>query len=342
MKKQNYLDGSQRDGPVKTSLGMKLKSISKNSKASLLTEALQIGDGSGLFKAALIPFGKFGLICSLLVGCGGKYLVQTYPNGAKVYVRDIQTNEKKLIGTSPVQIAEESKLGDVFFVIFEKENFKPKEVLVKINPGESLTLSARLDPLSGEELAEAAGKAEKKKDDEKPGQPPKDDKKKPEDELKAMVEDLNLRVALLENTVTFYKEAMFSPRFQGGTPGFDRDRNDKVVGLMFSAQQSIVRGAYKEALDQLDQALKMDEYVANAWLLKGSVNFLMKDYEGARTAWERTLKLDAHNKVAYRYLNEVYKRLGVTEMPPKPAELRYPASQVEIEKRSPTIKPRRR
>lgn len=272
-------------------------------------------------------------ICATICGltaCSGKYLVRTYPSGAKVYTRDLASNEKKLIGISPVQLPEDSKLGDVFFLVFEKQSYKPKEVLVRVNEGESLTVSSRLDPASPGDSATDGGD---KKDDKPPGGKPEEKPKK--DELQAIVEDLKLRVALLENTVSFYKDAMFSERYKGnGQAKFDRDRGDKVVENLFKAQQLIVNGKYDDALKLIDGALEQDEYLSNAWLLKGSLKFLQKDYKGARLAWERCLKMDPYNKVAYTYLNKVYEKLGLGSLPPTPAAMRYPAAQIEIEKQS--------
>lgn len=269
----------------------------------------------------------FGLTLNL-VACGGKYMVKTFPAGAKVYLKDIQTQERKLIGVTPIEIAEESRLGNVFFLEFEKPNYSTKEVMVKVNEGESLTVSARLDPLSpGEDPA--ANVANKDDDKKQQGQPPQDDKKKKDD-----LEDLKLRVALLENTMSFYKDAMFSPRFKGGPEKFDRDDSESVVGLMFKSQQQIARGQYDKALEFLDKAIRLNEYSSSAWLLKGSASYLKKDYEAAKVAWEKTLKIDPYNKVAYNYLNQVYKRLGMNELPVSGAELRYPAATVEIEKRN--------
>ncbi len=286
------------------------------------------------------------LVLSLffIVGCGGKYLVKTYPSASKVYVRDIKTQEKRLIGLSPVQIDEDSRLGDVFFLVLEKNNYNTKEVMVRVNEGESLSVTAQLDPLTTDQLKEQQAAADGKKDDQKPqGQPDKKDKKKAEvDELKEKLDEINLRVALLENTLSFYKEAMFSPRFQGGSPKFDRDRSDKMVGYMFQAQQAIVRKSYGEALGLLDKALQIDEYASHAWVLKGSVKYLQRDFQGAKVAWERSLKLDPHNKVAYRYLSSVYKRLNLESLPERPEMLRYPAAQVEIEKRNPDPNQKRR
>jgi tetratricopeptide (TPR) repeat protein len=268
----------------------------------------------------------------LSAGCGGKYYVRSYPAGAKVYVRDLATNDKKLVGLSPLQINEESSLGDVFFLEFEKQNYKPKEVLVRVNSGESLAVTTRLDPVTPGSEGEGGGE-DAKKDDQKP-QPPEDKKKKPE-ELAKEIDDLKLRMALVENTVTFYKDAMFSARYVGnGQPKFDRDKNDKVVESLFKAQQMILGSKFEEAGKLIDDALEADEYVSNAWLLKGSLRYLQKDYKAARNAWERCLKLDPHNKTAYTYLAKVYEKLGVNGLPTAPAQMRYPASQVEIDKRA--------
>lgn len=273
----------------------------------------------------------------LFTGCAGKYIVNTYPAGAKVYIKDIQTKDRKLIGVSPVQITEDSKLGEVFFLEIEKENYQNKEIMVKVNPGESLMVSSRLDVLNpgSEELGKDVAKND---DKQQPQQPPKeDDKKKQDDELakklKEEIDELKLRVALLENTSDVHREAIFSARFKGGPAGSDRDEQETLISRLFESQQAIMRGDYAKALQLLDRALAADQYSANAWMLKGSVSYLQKDYASARIAWEKTLKLDPFNKTAYRYLSEVYKRLGLNELPPQGTEIRRPATVLEIEKR---------
>jgi Flp pilus assembly protein TadD len=40
--------------------------------------------------------------------------------------------------------------------------------------------------------------------------------------------------------------------------------------LVFQAQQKVSQGKTDEALEKLDKALQLDEYSANAWMLKGS------------------------------------------------------------------------
>lgn len=265
------------------------------------------------------------------MSCGGRYVVKSFPADAKLYLKDLRTNEKKLIGNTPAQIPEDSKLGEVFFLVMEKENYKPKEIMVKVNEGESLSIAARLDPLIPGD-GNDQGLAQQKKDDQKP-QPGSPNKEKDPKEWQKELEDLKLRVALLENTASFTKEALFSPRLAGGMPMQDRDRKERVVSFVFEAQKSIMGGKYDEALNQVDKAIQIDDYSTNAWLLKGSIKYLKKDYQGARFAWERTLKLDPYNKVAFKYLNSVYKLLNVEPLAENGSDFRYPASTLEINQR---------
>lgn len=277
--------------------------------------------------------GFSGVATSVLIfsGCASHYTVKTYPSGAQVYTRDLATNEKKLIGVSPADISGEAKLGDVFFVVVEKQNYKTKEILVHASEGETLTINAKLDPLNTEELA-ALDK--KKEEEKKPEQPPQDPQKKKDKDLEALVEELKLRVALLENTTTFYKDAMFSSRFMGnGQAKFDRDRNDEVIQTMFEAQQAITSRDYVRANSLIDQAIQKDEYLAQGWQLKGSLRYLQGDLQGAKQAWERCLKIDPYDKIAYAYLGRVYEKLGIPRLDKPASGFRYPASLIDIEKK---------
>jgi len=293
----------------------------------------------------MMKFNRLLSSCALAIlvlqtGCATKYTIKTYPAGAQVYTRDLNSNEKKLVGVSPVEVEGEAKLGDVFFLVVEKQNYRPKEILVRAAEGETLAISAKLDPMTQEEMDNANKLA--KKDDEKkdPQQPPQDPKKKKDKELEDLIEELKLRVALLENTTSFYKDAMFSSRFMGnGQAKFDRDRNDKVIDNMFQAQQAIAAKDFARANKVIDDAIEQDEYLAQAWLLKGSLRYLQNDFQGAKAAWERCLKIDPYDKIAYNYLGRVYEKLGLPRLDRPAAALRYPASTVEIEKKKPKVKP---
>ena len=275
-----------------------------------------------------------GIIALAMIqsACSTRYLVKTYPAGAQVYTRDLTSNEKKLVGVSPIDIEGEAKLGDVFFVVVEKQNYKPKEILVRASDGETLAINAKLDPMTPEEI-DSQKLAEKKKDDDQK-QPPQDPKKK-EDDLKKLIEEMKLRIALLENTTSFYKDAMFSSRFMGnGQAKFDRDQNDKIVDNMFEAQQAIASKDYAKANKLIDDSLEKDEYLSQAWLLKGSLRYLQNDFQGAKQAWERCLKIDPYDKIAYTYLGKVYDKLNLPKLDRPAAALRYPASIVDIEKKN--------
>ena len=70
-------------------------------------------------------------------GCATKYTVRTYPAGAQVYTRDLNSNEKKLVGVSPVEIAGEAT-RDVFFLVVEKQNYKPKKFGARLRGGDPI------------------------------------------------------------------------------------------------------------------------------------------------------------------------------------------------------------
>lgn len=272
------------------------------------------------------------MVTGLLTACGGKYIIKSYPADAKLYIKDFKTNEKKLIGNTPTSIKEDQKLGDVFFMVLEKENYKPKEIMVKVNEGESLAIAATLDPLiAGEGGASNVAKGDENKDKPQPGSPKKDD---PPKDFEKEMSDMKLRIALLENTSSFYKDALFSPRMAGGQPASERDRRENVTSFVFQAQQKISQGKHDLALASINKAIALDEFSANAWMVKGSINYLKKDYSAAKIAWEQTLKLDPYNKSVFKYLNTVYKMLNMEPMQEDPAALRYPASTIELNKRN--------
>lgn len=284
---------------------------------------------------------KYYLLAIYLIfcGCGGKYMVKSYPPEAKVYFKDIKSNEKKLIGTTPITITEDPRLGDVFFLELEKDNYQSKEIMIKINQGESFTLSAKLDPILAPDSATQKDNSQQaKKDDQKP-QPGGSKDQKPKD-WQLEFDDLKLRVVLLENTTSFYKDAIFSSRMAGGIPSHERDRKEEVVNFIFQAQQNAMKKNYEEASKLIDKALQLDELSSHAWLLKGSIKYLGNDLDGAKIAWERAVKLDPFNKSAVHYLNDVYKQLKLSPLPSNPGATRYPANFLDIEKREESLKTR--
>jgi tetratricopeptide (TPR) repeat protein len=266
-------------------------------------------------------------------GCATRYAVKSFPEGATVFVKDIVTQEKKLVGQTPLTLKKTKEMGEVFFFEIEKDNFYPKQILMTPRDGESLTVSVVLDPNQDRQnLADGkdGNKGEQKgqSPEEKKKQDAKDKKDKAEKEkAEEAMRDLNMRIALLENTVSMYKDALFSQRYSGGGPAkFDRDRNDQIVDHLFRSQQLVVGKKYPEALGEIDKALMMDEYLPQAYLIKGSIFYVNKQFDQAKIAWERALKVDPYNAQAYNYLRLVDRKLGVAAPPDRPSQLRMPAT----------------
>ncbi len=258
------------------------------------------------------------ILALFVSGCATRYTVKSFPEGATVFVKDLVTQEKKLVGQTPLVLKKTKEMGEVFFFSIEKDNFQAKQVLMTPKDGENLTVSVILDPSQEKDKA----LAEKNKDGEGKGGP-QDEKKKAEDAMK----DLNLRIALLENTVAMYKDALFSGRYSGGGPAkFDRDRTDQVVDHLFKSQQLVMLKKYPEAQDELDKALMIDEYLPQAYLIKGTIFYVNKNYEQAKMSWERCLKVDPYNAQAYNYLRLVDRKLGQAMPPDRPSMLRAPAT----------------
>jgi tetratricopeptide (TPR) repeat protein len=269
--------------------------------------------GLGVLLAALVLFET---------GCASRYVIRTFPAGANVYVKDVVTQEKKLIGPTPLTLKKTKDMGDVFFLAFEKDNFFPKQVLMTPRDGENFTVSVNLDPMVDGKGGKA-GEGGNGEGQQGGQQSPSDAKKKEED-----AKELQLRVALLENTVAIYKDALFSARYapSGGPASFDRDRNDQIVDHLFKGQQLVAAKKYNEALAEIDQAIMKDEYLPQAHLIKGSIFYVNKQYEQAKLEWERTLKIDPYNGQAYQYLRLVSRKLNQAMPPERPSMLRVPAA----------------
>ncbi len=270
-------------------------------------------------KIAAFQASLAGLALVLASGCAARYTIKSYPEGATVFVKDVLTQEKKLVGQTPLKVKKTKEMGDVFFLSLEKDNFYPKQVLVTPHEGNNLMISVNLDPIQDNNRTLAS----KGKEDGKNQQPnPQDQQKKQDDAMK----DLNLRVALLENTIAMYKDALFSGRYGGGMASYDRDRTDEIVDHLFKSQQLVMVKKYAQAQDELDKALMMDEYLPQAYLIKGTIFYVNKQYDQAKIAWERCLKIDPYNAQAYEYLRLVDNKLGQPLPPDRPSMLRVPAS----------------
>ena len=51
--------------------------------------------------------------------------MKSFPEGATVFVKDVVTQEKKLVGQTPLTLKKTKEMGEVFFFTIEKDNFYP-------------------------------------------------------------------------------------------------------------------------------------------------------------------------------------------------------------------------
>jgi tetratricopeptide (TPR) repeat protein len=278
-------------------------------------------------KANGMPLGKSGLkyifsislLLMIISGCATRYEVRSYPEGATVFIRDVITQEKKLVGTTPLTLKKTRELGDVFFITVEKDDFFPKSVLMTPKENRNMMVELSLDPME-----ERNRLAQQQKEEEGQQQQQPQDPKKEEEEKE--VDDLKMRLALLENTISMYKDALFSNRFSAGPASFDRDRTDRVIDHLFKAQQLVMQKELPGALAELDKVLLIDEYVAQAHLMKGTIYYMSENFEMAQSSWQRALKIDPHNAQVYHYLQVVSQKTGGPQPPSRPSMLRAPAT----------------
>lgn len=62
--------------------------------------------------------------------------------------------------------------------------------------------------------------------------------------------------------------------------------------LLAEANRLVLAKRFSEALTRIEKVIEMDPRNSEAVAAKGSVLYLMKDYEGARTSWTRALELN--------------------------------------------------
>lgn len=71
-----------------------------------------------------------------------------------------------------------------------------------------------------------------------------------------------------------------------------REAFEQSRRLMDETNRMLLNKRYSEALMSVEKILQLDPKNAEAHAAKGSVLYLMKDYEGAETAWTRALELN--------------------------------------------------
>jgi len=253
------------------------------------------------------------LIALATSACSSSIRVRSYPTEAKVFIKDIITGDKREIGKTPLDITRTEAMGDVFFLTLEKDDFLARDVLIKSLQDESVYINAKLEPKEEKTLAEQLGLQKEDAGGQK-DKNAEEQKKKLAEQMK-MLQEMQAKIGTLDNTIDTYKDALFSQRYIG-TSRFSERNNDKVIKLLFTAQRNVMAKNYKLALKQIDKAIELDEYMAQAHVLKGSIYFISRNFPLARASWERALEVDPYNEEVLKYLQRLYGKIGI---PPRTA-----------------------
>ncbi|MBS1985200.1 MAG: PEGA domain-containing protein [Bdellovibrionales bacterium] len=80
------------------------------------------------------------------------------------------------------------------------------------------------------------------------------------------------------------------------TKGEIRESFDLVRAHDRRMNELVLENRYAEALAEAEQILKLDPKNAETFAAKGSILFLMKDVDGARSAWSQALALNPGNE----------------------------------------------
>lgn len=70
------------------------------------------------------------------------------------------------------------------------------------------------------------------------------------------------------------------------------ERSRKLVSDIFNIQELVFRRKFVDALTEIKELEKKESKLPELYVLKGSVYFLMNDFEQAKESWKQALQLD--------------------------------------------------
>lgn len=92
---------------------------------------------------------------------------------------------------------------------------------------------------------------------------------------------------------------------------------NRIVSLSFQAERFILEKRFDEALKVAESIKNLNENVASAFHIEGTVFYLKNELEKAKFAWIRSLELEPNNAEAKGVLQQIEKKLGI-EKPSAP------------------------
>jgi tetratricopeptide (TPR) repeat protein len=85
--------------------------------------------------------------------------------------------------------------------------------------------------------------------------------------------------------------------------------------LLAEANRLVLGQRFSEALSRVEKVIELDPRNAEALAAKGSILFLMKDFEGARDSWTRSLELNPSQASVREALLDLNVQLNVNRTP---------------------------
>ncbi len=96
-------------------------------------------------------------------------------------------------------------------------------------------------------------------------------------------------------------------------PMFDTNYQElnNVINMVLKAERLLLEKRLDEALVTANEIKKVNENVATAYEIEGTVQFLKNDYRASRFAWLRAVELDPNNPESRSMLGVVEQKLGI-------------------------------
>ena len=97
----------------------------------------------------------------------------------------------------------------------------------------------------------------------------------------------------------------------GGSKSVEKDKKQKMLENQKSlAVASIKRRNFRQAIEDIEEAERINNKDSEVYLIKGAIYFGLKDYEQAEKYYKKSIKLDKENSEARFTLCGLYIRLG--------------------------------
>lgn len=101
-------------------------------------------------------------------------------------------------------------------------------------------------------------------------------------------------------------DANLKPNLPSNYQGINR-----IVTLTLRAERRIIEKRLDEAMTTATEIKKINENIAAAYEIEGTVHFLKRDLKNSRFAWIRSLELEPNNPEGQKILAAIEKTLGV-------------------------------